>query len=147
MKIKPMNIEKIIAVLNMADPQHNSNWQERRVALDMAHKVMDSSGHSYASLGFDYAAAERIENQFAFGVPNEGNSQSWDGGDPVEANYAETFWEAFFRQRNKPKGNSSDSYGNLHNDGVLYDSGCATEYKAECDYQGAVPNWDGYNGE
>jgi hypothetical protein len=142
-----MNIDKLIAVLNMADPLQNSNWQERRVALDMAHKFMDSYGHSYASLGFSYSDAERIENQFSVGMLNESNRQSWGSGDQVESDYGETLWEAFFRRRNKSTGNSSDGYGNLNNYGIPYDSSCTTEYKAECDYQGAVPNWDGYNGE
>lgn len=57
--------DRIQAILRKADPDSNSSWQERKVALEMAHKQMDKTGISYASLGISQSVAERIENQFS----------------------------------------------------------------------------------
>src|SRR3990167_470746 len=71
-----MDTSKIIAILNKADPLHNSNYQERQVALSMAHKAMDRQGLSYASLGYSQVDAERIENQFSVTSGHAGNAGS-----------------------------------------------------------------------
>ena len=70
-----MNINTIKAILNKADPLNNPNYQERQVALNMAHKAMGRD-ISYASLGYSLADAERIENQFAVTSGHTGNAGS-----------------------------------------------------------------------
>ena len=62
------NSDKLAAILKMADPQSNSSYQERKVALNKAHKLMDDTGMSYASVGMSQADAERIETQFCVSV-------------------------------------------------------------------------------
>lgn len=57
--------KKLKSILKMADPQANSSYQERKVALDKAHKIMDDTGMSYASVGMSQSDAERIETQFS----------------------------------------------------------------------------------
>lgn len=58
-------LDKLTAILRMADPERNSSYRERKNALNIAHSMMDKAGVSYASLGFSQSEAERIENQFA----------------------------------------------------------------------------------
>lgn len=65
------NKKKLQSILKMADPQTNSSHQERKVALDKAHKLMDSTGMSYASVGMSQSDAERIESQFSVAVPSK----------------------------------------------------------------------------
>lgn len=60
--------DKLAAILKMADPQSNSSYQERKVALNKAHEIMDKTGMSYASVGMSQAEAERIETQFSFAI-------------------------------------------------------------------------------
>jgi hypothetical protein len=69
-----MNTEKLTAILNKADPALNSNYQERQVALNMAHKMMGQMGISYAFLGYSQADVERIENQFSVTSGYAGNT-------------------------------------------------------------------------
>lgn len=60
-----MEISKIQAMLRTADPQNGAGTEERENALRMAQREMKKQGISYASLGFDYEEAVRIENQFS----------------------------------------------------------------------------------
>lgn len=60
--------DKLAAILKMADPSSNSSYQERKVALNKAHEIMDRTGMSYASVGMSQADAERIEIQFSVAV-------------------------------------------------------------------------------
>lgn len=62
---------KLKSILKMADPRSNSSYHERKVALDKAHKIMDDTGMSYASVGMSQADAERIETQFSVATPSK----------------------------------------------------------------------------
>lgn len=55
-----MSKDKIIALLNLADPEKNENPHERRVALSKARKEMEMQGESFHSLGFSLKDAVRI---------------------------------------------------------------------------------------
>lgn len=69
------NKSKLEAILKMADPQTNSSYRERQAALNKAHKLMDDTGMSYASVGMSQADAERIESQFSVAVPSKPKAQ------------------------------------------------------------------------
>ena len=67
--------KKLQSILKMADPQANSSHQERKVALNKAHEIMDRTGMSYASVGMSQADAERIETQFSVATPFKKKTQ------------------------------------------------------------------------
>lgn len=67
--------DKLTAILKMADPSNNSSYQERKVALNKAHEIMDRTGMSYASVGMSQAEAARIETQFSVSVNTKPKSQ------------------------------------------------------------------------
>lgn len=67
--------KKLESILKMADPQTNSSHQERKVALNKAHEIMDRTGMSYASVGMSQADAERIETQFSVATPSKPKQQ------------------------------------------------------------------------
>ena len=67
--------KKLQSILKMADPQANSSHQERKVALNKAHEIMDRTGMSYASVGMSQADAERIETQFSVETPSKKKTQ------------------------------------------------------------------------
>lgn len=67
--------KKLQSILKMADPQANSSYQERKVALNKAHEIMDRTGMSYASVGMSQADADRIETQFSVATPSKKKTQ------------------------------------------------------------------------
>lgn len=83
--------ERLAAILRKADPANNPSYQERKVALDMAHKAMDKTGMSYASVGFSPEDAARIENQLSVTTGGssqrkEKNNESWSIFKPSTSN-------------------------------------------------------------
>jgi hypothetical protein len=147
-----MEIKTVIAALNKADPERNSNYQDRQVALNMAHKAMDSQGLSYASLGFSQEDAERIENQFSVATGHEREGSSRTG-------YKHQWWNPFSwggqssQQTTSRQGSSqqssSNSQGYTSSDYHSYDDPASPDYQFQVnyevvqDYQGPVPYWDG----
>lgn len=158
-----MNRDTIIAALNKADPERNSNYQDRHVALEFAHRAMDAQGLSYSSLGYSQEDAERIENQFSATIGHAGNGsghsrtgyQWWNpftwGEETQEENNTET------KQNVRREKRYNDGNGCEYNpkagdweyaddaDGNANPNQC--NYEAPQDYQGSVSYWDGYSGE
>jgi hypothetical protein len=154
-----MRIDTVIASLHMADPDHNSNYHERYVALEMAHKAMDEQGLSYASLGFSQEEAERIEQQFSAstGHEQEGshrtgykgqwwNPFSW-GERQEQASHQAKQQEEYEHKQSSGSGEYSSSDYHSYNDPTSNDYEFQINYEVVEDYQGPVPFWDGYSGE
>lgn len=87
----------------------------------------------------------RIYNQFSVGnpIPNNAHSGKGHATQQGSTDASESWWTKFKREHSA---NQTTSYGNV-TAATVQASGSSTEYKTECDYQGSVPNWDGYNGE
>jgi hypothetical protein len=157
-----MNTEKLTAILNKADPAHNSNYQERQVALNIAHKMMDQMGISYAFLGYSQADAERIENQFSVTSGHAGNASGYSRtgyrwwnpftwGEAQEESTEQTK-QAKPKKKRYNDGNGREwdpSTGNWEytadKNGNANPNQC--NYEPATDYQGPVPSWDGYSGD
>jgi hypothetical protein len=142
-----MDIAKLVSIINMADPARNSNYQERRTALDMAHKAMDSQNLSYASCGFSQEDAERIEQQFSVATGHERDGSSRTG-------YKHQWWNPFrggsTSQQASSQQSSSSRRGEEYtaNDDSVNDPSSPNyqyqvNYEVVSDYQGPVPYWDG----
>jgi hypothetical protein len=148
-----MDTKTLVAALNKADPERNSSYQDRQVALKFAHRAMDESGLSYASLGFSQEDAERIENQFSVATGHEREGSSRTG-------YKHQWWNPFSwggqgsqasssQQATSQQASSSSSQGYTSSDYHSYDDPASPDYQFQVnyevveDYQGPVPYWDG----
>ena len=125
-----VNINTILAILAKADPLHNSNSNERLVALGKANEAMDRMGLSMLSLGYSQADAERIQNQSSVSIASKSHKRSG---------------VLFSKMVGGISGYSN--HGNESSSSSAPKVSSEWEYHFESDGNGAVPSWDGYNGE
>jgi hypothetical protein len=134
-----MSIASTIAsLINLADPERNSNHNERRAAWEKARKLMDEHGVSFQAAGIDYATAERVGSQ-SFEAPVSWLARIFGGGrkysDPPKREDYKSDWGT--RGHYKEKSESQDVYHS-------YNDPASPDYQFQINYDESNNGyWDG----
>jgi hypothetical protein len=144
--VSKLNIASVIAsLINLADPERNSNTNERKAAWGKAQELMDKYGVSFMAAGVDYATAERVCHQtFQEEVQSSWLSRLFGGG---KSQYSESPRQAEYRSNWGTRGQYHEQSESQEGGGNGWSAECGAAFSAQAedwlneyqDYQGPVP--------